>query len=93
MCLVVYRDETVRTTLFYRLTDDEWEDQIREDLENLKSARVEIESVTSDGDHNIIKAVKKACSNAVRRQCLAHIQRECLTWITKHPQSDAGDRN
>lgn len=59
MCLVVYRDETVKTTLFYSLTDDEWEDQIREDLENLKSVGIEIESVTSDGGRNIIKAVKK----------------------------------
>ena len=90
MCLVVYRDETVKTTLFYRLTDDEWEEQIREDLENLKSAGIEIESVTSDGGRNIIKAVKKACPDAVRQRCLAHIQRECLIWITKHPQSEAG---
>ena len=90
MCLVVYRDETVKTTLFYRLTDDEWEDQIRENLENLKSVGIEIESVTSDGGRNIIKAVKKACPDAVRQRCLAHIQRECLIWITKHPQSDAG---
>lgn len=90
MCLVVYRDETVKTTLFYRLTDDEWEDQIREDLENLISVGIEIESVTSDGGRNIIKAVKKACPDAVRQRCLAHIQRECLIWITKHPQSEAG---
>ena len=90
MCLVVYRDETVKTTLFYHLTDDEWEDQIREDLENLKSFGIEIESVTSDGGRNIIKAVKKSCPDAVRQRCLAHIQRECLIWITKHPQSDAG---
>ena len=90
MCLVVYRDETIKTTLFYRLTDDEWEEQIREDLENLQSVGIVIESVTSDGGRNIIKAVKKACPNAIRQRCLAHIQRECLTWITKHPQSKAG---
>ena len=60
MCLVVYRDETVKATLFYRLTDDEWEDEIKEDLDNLIVAGIEIESVTSDGGKNIIKAVKKA---------------------------------
>lgn len=27
MCLIVYRDETVKTTLFYRLTDDEWKNK------------------------------------------------------------------
>ena len=90
MCLVVYRDETVKATLFYRLTDDEWEDEIKEDLDNLIVAGIEIESVTSDGGKNIIKAVKKACPDAVRQRCLAHIQRECLIWITKHPKSEAG---
>lgn len=86
-CVVVYQDETVKATLFYRLTDDEWESEIREDLENLIAAGIEIESVTSNDGRNIIKAVKKACPNAVRQRCLAHIQRECLIWITKHPQS------
>ena len=90
MCLVVYRDETVKTTLLYRLTDDEWEEQILEDLENIQSLGIEIESVTSDGGRSIIKAARKACPHTVRQRCLAHIQRECLTWITKHPQSDAG---
>lgn len=68
------------------------EKQIREDLENLQAVGIIIESVTSDGGRNIIKAVKKACSDAIRQRCLAHIKRECLTWITKHPQSEAGKK-
>ena len=89
MCLVVYRDERVKATLLYRLTDNEWEEEITEDIENLMSVGVEIESITSDGGRSIIKAVRKACPNAIRQRCLAHIQRECLI-ITKHPQSEAG---
>ena len=90
LCLVLYRDETVKSTLFYRLTDDEWAEEIEEDLRNIQSLGVEIESVTSDGGRNIIKAVNAACPNALRQRCLAHIQRECLTWLTRHPQSMAG---
>ena len=90
MCLIMYRDDRVKTTLFYRLTDEEWEEQIREDLENLCKVGIMIESVTSDGGRNIIKAVKTACPDAIRQRCLAHIQRECLLWITKYPQSQAG---
>lgn len=90
LCLVLYRNETVKSTLFYRLTDDEWEDEMVEDLRNIQSLGIEIESVTSDGGANIIKAVRKACPNAVRQRCLAHIQRECLTWLTKRPKSEAG---
>jgi transposase-like protein len=90
LCLVLYRDETVKSTLFYRLTDDEWAEEIEEDLRNIQSLGIEIESVTSDGGRNIIKAVNAACPNALRQRCLAHIQRECLTWLTRHPQSMAG---
>lgn len=55
LCLVLYRNETVKSTLFYRLTDDEWEDEMVEDLRNIQSLGIEIESVTSDGGANIIK--------------------------------------
>ena len=32
LCLVVYRDERVKATLLYRLTDNEWEEEITEDI-------------------------------------------------------------
>lgn len=90
LCLVLFRDERVKTTLFYRLTDNEWEEEIYEDLMNIQSLGIEIESITSDGGSNIIKSVKRACPEAKHQRCLAHIQRECLIWLTKHPKSDAG---
>ena len=90
LCLVVYRNENVRDTLFYRLTDDEWEEEIEEDLRNIQALGLEIESVTSDGGKNIIRAISTVCPNALRQRCLAHVQRECLTWLTRRPQSDAG---
>lgn len=51
---------------------------------------VVIESVTTDGGKNIIKAVEKACPHAIRQRCLAHIQRVCNVWLTKSPKSVAG---
>jgi transposase-like protein len=90
ICLVLYRDNDIRNTLFYRVTDDEWEEEIKEDLRNIQSLGIRIASVTSDGGRNIIKAVREACPDAMMQRCLAHIQRECQTWITRHPQSDAG---
>lgn len=32
VCLVLYRDFTVKRTIFYRLTDNEWEEELRADL-------------------------------------------------------------
>jgi hypothetical protein len=90
VCLVLYRDNRVKATVLYRLTDGEWEDELREDLENLISLGIDIESVTCDGLRNILRAVRKASPNTVVQRCLAHIQRESLQWLTKHPQSQAG---
>jgi hypothetical protein len=90
VCLVLYRDNNVKATILYRLTDGEWESELREDLENILSLGVEIESVTTDGARNIIKAVKRSCPKTVVQRCLVHIQRECLTWLTRNPKSEAG---
>ncbi|MGC3978979.1 MAG: transposase [Paludibacteraceae bacterium] len=90
VCLVLYRDNNVKATLFYRLTDGEWENEICEDLENLLQLGIEIESVTCDGLNNILKSVKKISPQTVIQRCLAHIQREILIWFTRHPQSIAG---
>ncbi len=90
VCLVLYRDFNVKATLLYRLTDNEWEDEIREDLENILSLGIEIESVTCDGARNIIKSVKKTDKSIIIQRCIIHVQRESKTWLTKHPKSDAG---
>ncbi|MDL2283341.1 transposase [Odoribacter sp. OttesenSCG-928-G04] len=77
-------------TQLYRLTDGEWFDEICEDLQNLLSLGIQIESVTCDGLSNIIKAVRKTSPDTVIQRCLAHIQRETLIWLTRNPQSQAG---
>ena len=59
ICLVLYRENNIKATLFYRLTDGEWEDELCEDLGNLLSLSIEIESVTCDGLSNILKSIKK----------------------------------
>lgn len=89
VCLVLYRDETAKTTLFYRITDDERASEIAEDLNTIQDIGVRIKSVTTDGSPAIIRAVEQACPNAVRQRCVAHIQRECLSWLTRFPRSDA----
>jgi len=90
VCLVLYRDDRIKATVLYRLTDGEWEEELREDLENLICLGINIESVTCDGLRNILRAVHKASPNTVIQRCLAHIQRETLNWLTKYPESQAG---
>lgn len=90
VCLVLYRADNVKTTQLYRLTDGEWLDEIIEDLSNLIDLGIQIESVTCDGLSNIIKAVRKISPQTIIQRCIAHIQRETLIWLTKKPQSVAG---
>jgi len=90
LCLVVYRESNVKATLLYRLTDGEWEEELVEDLNNLLNLGIEVESITCDGLSNILKAIKKSMPGTVVQRCLAHIQRECLMWLTRRPQSSAG---
>ena len=90
VCLVLYRDQRVKATLSYRLSDGEWESELLEDLNNILSIGIEIESVTCDGLSNIIKSVRKSSPNTIIQRCIVHIQRECLLWLTKYPKSEAG---
>jgi len=90
ICLVLYRDNNLKMTQLYRLTDGEWFDEICEDVQNLLNLGIRIESVTCDGLSNIIKAIKKISSETIIQRCLAHIQRETLIWLTRNPQSKAG---
>lgn len=46
VCLVVYRANNIKATLFYRLTDDEKEWEIITDLQTIRRMGIRIESVT-----------------------------------------------
>jgi hypothetical protein len=91
ICLVVYRNNDVKITQLYRLTDDEVYEEIKEDLENLKTLGINIVSITCDGHASILKAIRKVFRKDVLIQrCLVHIQRMARNLITQNPKSIAG---
>lgn len=90
ICLVLYRDATIKFTQLYRFSDGEHYEEIKEDLENLLHLGIQIESVTCDGHKAILKAIKKVLPNVILQRCLVHIQRDCRIWLTKNPKSNAG---
>lgn len=89
VCLLLYRDNNIKMTILYRLTEREALRDLKEDLQNIKDIGIEIESVTCDGAANIIKAVREVCPEAVLQRCTFHIAHEIQTWLTKKPKSDA----
>lgn len=90
LCLLIYRDNEKKTTQLYRISDGEWYGEMLEDLRNLLTLGVQIESITCDGHKALLKAIKKACKGVIVQRCLVHIQRMCRIWLTQHPQSQAG---
>jgi len=89
ICLILYWDHDVQFTQLYRLTDEEGYQEIKEDLENLKSLTIEIVSITCDGHRAILKAIRKVLPHVIVQRCVVHVVRQCKTWLTQHPQSFA----
>lgn len=87
--MILYWDHDVRFTQLYRLTDEERYQEIKEDLDNIKSLAIEIVSITCDGHRAILKAIRKVLPHVIVQRCVVHVVRQCKTWLTQHPQSFA----
>jgi len=91
ICLVVYRNSEVKCTQLYRLSDNERYQEIKEDLENIHALNIRIQSITCDGHRAILKAIRKVFrKDIIVQRCVVHIQRMSRIWLTKAPQSVAG---
>jgi hypothetical protein len=91
ICLVVYRNSEIKCTQLYRLSDNERYEEIKEDLENIRALNIHIQSITCDGHRAILKAIRKVFKkDIIVQRCVVHIQRMSRIWLTKAPQSVAG---
>ena len=88
-CLIVYRAENLRRTIFYRFATHEDDDEIASDLLNIRDLGYEVIGITTDGGDNIIRAVQYVFPHVPRQRCVVHVQRECLASITQRPRSPA----
>ncbi len=89
-CLIVYRDQTNGSTLHYRFSDREDRFEISKDLNTFKEIGLRINSFTTDGSEEIIRAIRMSYPNVPRQRCLVHIERGCVNWLTMHPHTSAG---
>ncbi|MGI0061309.1 MAG: IS256 family transposase, variant Zn-binding type [Nitrosotalea sp.] len=89
-CVVCYQDDEDNYTQLIRITEGEYFEEIKEDLDNLIKLGVQIESITTDGHKSALKAIKKSLPDITVQRCLVHIQRMCLLWLTRYPKHSAG---
>lgn len=90
LCLVLYRDNTIKFTQLYRFSDGERYEELKEDLENLLLLKVQIESITCDGHRALLRAIRKVCPHATLQRCVIHVQRMCRIWLSSNPKSISG---
>jgi hypothetical protein len=90
ICLVVYYQSDIKYTQLYRITDNEYFVEIREDLENIRNLGIHVKSVTCDGHRAILKSVRKVFPNAQIQRCLVHIKRQSRIWLTQNPKTSIG---
>ena len=86
-CLIVYRAENLKRTIFYRFTTHEDDDEIASDLLNIRDLGYNVIGITTDGGDNIIRAAQYVFPRVPRQRCVVHVQRECLASITQRPRS------
>ena len=86
-CLILYRAENLKRTIFYRFTTHEDDDEIASDLISIRDLGYDVIGIATDGGDNIIRAVQFVFPNVPRQRCVVHVQRECLNSITQRPRS------
>ena len=86
-CLILYRAENLKRTIFYRFATREDQNEIASDLLYIRDLGYEIIGITTDGGDNIIRAVEYVFPDVPRQRCIVHVQRECLNSITQRPRS------
>ena len=86
-CLILYRAENLKRTIFYRFTTHEDDDEIASDLISIRDLGYDVIGIATDGGDNIIRAVQFVFPNVPRQRCVVHVQRDCLNSITQRPRS------
>lgn len=77
LCLILYRDNTIKFNYLYRITDGEWYKELQEDLENLLELGIQIKSINCDRHKPQLKAICLVCKHVPLQCCVVDVQRMC----------------
>ena len=85
LCLMLYYDYDLKYCQMYRFGTKEIHTEIKEDLLNLQALGIKVNSITSDGNPAILKAIRSVFPDVLHQRCVVHIQRESNIWLRKRP--------
>jgi hypothetical protein len=89
-CLLNYFDSDLKHLQYYEIVRSENYRDFFMGLELLKEAGLKIASITSDGERELIMAVREVFPEAKHQRCIVHVQRMSLAYLTKFPRTLAG---
>ena len=90
ICLLNYFDNDLKHLQYYEIVKKENYLDFKLGLELLKTAGLNIASITSDGDRGLIMAINEVFPGIVHQRCIVHVQRMALAYLTRCPKYPAG---
>jgi hypothetical protein len=90
ICLLNYFDNDLKHLQYFEIVRDENYLDFKLGLELLKTAGLNIVSITSDGDRTLIMAINEVLPGICHQRCIIHVQRMVLAYLTRFPKQKAG---
>lgn len=89
-CVLNYLDNDHKYLQYYTIVKHESYNNYLSDLKLLKRTRLNVVSITSDGQRGLKKAISDVFPKTIHQRCIIHIQRMSLIYLTQHPKTEAG---
>ena len=89
-CLLNYFDNDLKHLQYFEIIGHENYLDFKLGLELLKAVGLNIVSITSDGDRELIMAINEVLPGVTHQRCIVHVQRMSLAYLTKFPKTEAG---
>lgn len=90
ICLLNYFDNDLKHLQYFEIVESENYLDFKLGLELLKTAGLNIKSITSDGDRALIMAINEVFPGICYQRCIIHVQRMALAYLTRNPKYPAG---
>ena len=89
-CTIVFKER--KNIIYWDFVEDETYQTYTQSFNQLINLGYIVDSVTSDKYRAIVGSVRDLFPNIPHQHCMVHIQRSCETYLTKNPETIAGQK-